>query len=317
MTAVFLDYSTMGDGLDLTPLTDLLPDLQIFAASTDVEVASRIRDAEFVFVNKVRLDDALFEQAPKLRFIGLTATGTDNIDTTSAARHGVAVANIRAYCTQSVTEHVFGVLLMLTHNLGRYSAAVRQGAWQQANDFCMLEYPVRELSLMTMGIVGLGDLGCSVARTARHFGMNVMVSARPGEDIVPQGRVAFDAIIEQADVVSLHCPLNEYTRGLFGAGEFRRMKSSAILINTARGALVDTAALAASLRNGEIAAAAIDVLPEEPPVDGNPLLDYEGDNLIVTPHIAWSTDRARQEAIAELAANVAAFLGGEQRNRVV
>ena len=317
MTAVFLDYSTMGDGLDLTPLTDLLPDLQIFAASTDVEVASRIRDAEFVFVNKVRLDDALFEQAPKLRFIGLTATGTDNIDTTSAARHGVAVANIRAYCTQSVTEHVFGVLLMLTHNLGRYSAAVRQGAWQQANDFCMLEYPVRELSLMTMGIVGLGDLGCSVARTARHFGMNVMVSARPGEDIVPQGRVAFDAIIEQADVASLHCPLNEHTRGLFGAGEFRRMKSSAILINTARGALVDTAALAASLRNGEIAAAAIDVLPEEPPVDGNPLLDYEGDNLIVTPHIAWSTDRARQEAIAELAANVAAFLGGEQRNRVV
>ena len=218
MTAVFLDYSTMGDGLDLTPLTDLLPDLQIFAASTDVEVASRIRDAEFVFVNKVRLDDALFEQAPKLRFIGLTATGTDNIDTTSAARHGVAVANIRAYCTQSVTEHVFGVLLMLTHNLGRYSAAVRQGAWQQANDFCMLEYPVRELSLMTMGIVGLGDLGCSVARTARHFGMNVMVSARPGKDIVPQGRVAFDAIIEQADVVSLHCPLNEHTRGLFGAG---------------------------------------------------------------------------------------------------
>ena len=317
MTAVFLDYSTMGDGLDLTPLTDLLPDLQIFDATSEDQVAERIRDAEFVFVNKIRLDDALLDQASKLRFIGLTATGTDNIDTDSAVRHGVAVANIRAYCTQSVTEHVFGVLLMLTHNLGRYSAAVGRGDWNRAPDFCMLDYPVRELSLMTLGIVGLGDLGNSVARTARHFGMNVMVSARPGEAEIPDGRVAFDELLGKADVISLHCPLNEHTHGLFGASEFRKMKSSAILINTARGALVDTAALAEALESGEIAAAAIDVLPKEPPVDGDPLLDYRGDNLIVTPHIAWSTDRARQEAIAELAANVAAFLNGEKRNRVV
>lgn len=317
MTAVFLDYSTMGDGLDLTPLTDLLPDLQIFDATAEDEVAERIGDAEFVFVNKIRLDDGLFEQAPKLCFIGITATGTDNIDTDSAARHGVAVANIRSYCTQSVTEHVFGVLLMLTHNLRSYSAAVQRGAWQRANDFCMLDYPVRELSLMTMGIVGLGELGRSVAQTARHFGMNVIVSARPGASAVPEGRVAFDDLLERADVISLHCPLNERTERLFGAGEFQRMKSAAILINTARGALIDTAALADALRSGEIAAAAIDVLPKEPPMDGDPLLDYEGDNLVVTPHIAWSTDHARQEAIAELAANVAAFLRGEERNRIV
>ena len=317
MTAVFLDYSTMGDGLDLTPLTALLPDLQIFDATNEGQVAERIRDAEFVFVNKIRLDDALLEQAPKLRFIGLTATGTDNIDTESATRHGVAVANIRAYCTQSVTEHVFGVLLMLTHNLARYSDAVRRGDWNRASDFCMLDYPVRELSLMTMGIVGLGDLGTAVARTARHFGMQVLVSARPGEELVPEGRVAFDDLLEQADVISLHCPLNEHTNGLFGASEFRKMKSSAILINTARGALVDTAALADALREGDIAAAAVDVLAKEPPADGDPLLDYPGDNLVVTPHIAWSTDRARQEAVAELAANVAAFLAGEERNRVV
>ena len=317
MTAVFLDYSTMGDGLDLTPLTDLLPDLQIFDATREDQVAERIRDAEFVFVNKIRLDDALLEQAPKLRFIGLTATGTDNIDTDSAARHGVAVANIRAYCTQSVTEHVFGVLLMLTHNLGSYSAAVRRGDWNRAGDFCMLDYPVRELSLMTLGIVGLGELGRSVAQTARHFGMNVLVAARPGEAGIPEGRVAFDELLGKADVISLHCPLNEHTHGLFGASEFRKMKSSAILINTARGALVDTAALADALSTGEIAAAAIDVLATEPPVDGDPLLDYNDDNLIVTPHIAWSTDRARQEAIEQLAANVAAFLKGEKRNRVV
>ncbi len=316
-TAVFLDYSTMGDGLDLSPLTDLLPDLQVFAATSEDQVAERIRDAEFVFVNKIRLDDALLEQASKLRFIGLTATGTDNIDTESAHRHGVAVANIRAYCTQSVTEHVFGVLLMLTHSLNRYAAAAKNGDWSRASDFCMLDYPVRELSLMTLGIVGLGDLGNSVARTARHFGMDVIVAARPGEAQVPEGRVAFDDLLERSDVISLHCPLNKHTQGLFGASEFRKMKTSAILINTARGALVDTAALADALQSGEIAAAAIDVLPKEPPVDGDPLLDYAGNNLIVTPHIAWSTDRARQEAIAELAANVAAFLDGQERNRIV
>lgn len=316
-TAVFLDYATMGEGLDLTPLTDLLPELAIFDATSDAQLAARIRDAEFVFVNKIRLDDALLEQAPRLRFIGLTATGTDNIDLESAARHGVAVSNIRAYCTGSVTEHVFGVLLMLTHNLHRYRSAVASGAWQRAADFCMLDYPVRELSLMTIGIVGHGELGRSVARMAGRFGMNVIVAERPGAGRCRDGRVAFDDLIERADVISLHCPLTDETRGLFGADVFRRMKSTAILVNTARGGLVDSAALAAALGQGEIGAAAIDVLPNEPPVDGDPLLDYAGDNLIVTPHIAWSTDRARQDAIAELAANVAAFQQGEKRNRVI
>jgi glycerate dehydrogenase len=317
MTAVFLDYSTMGPALDLRPLTTLLPELEIFDATSDAEVAERIREAEFVFVNKIRLNDELFAAAPKLRFIGLTATGTDNVDVDSAARHGVAVCNIRAYCTQSVTEHVFGVLLMLTHNLQRYADSVRAGAWQRAADFCMLDFPVRELSRMTLGIVGFGELGTAVAQTARHFGMSVMVAARPGDDRVPDGRVAIDKLLECSDVISLHCPLTEQTRGFFGASAFRKMKSTAILINTARGALVDSAALVDALRGGEIGGAAIDVLPVEPPVDGDPLLDYESHNLLLTPHIAWSTDRARQDAINELAANVAAFLNGEKRNRIV
>jgi len=317
MKAVFLDYSTVGSGLDLSPLTDLLPDLEIFAGTQDKQVLDRIRDAEFVFTNKVRIGDALFAAAPRLRFIGLTATGTDNIDLDSAGRHGVAVCNIRAYCTRSVTEHVFGVLLMLAHNLHTYTAAVRDGAWQKSADFCMLTHPVRELSSMTMGVVGFGELGRSVARKAREFDMGVIVSGRPGPDSVPDDRVAFGELLERSDVVSLHCPLTEATQGLIGAQELARMKRSAILINTARGALVDSAALVTALRDSVIAAAAIDVLPEEPPVNGNPLLDYAGDNLLVTPHIAWSTDRARQDSINELAANVAAFLGDEERNRVV
>jgi glycerate dehydrogenase len=317
MKAVFLDYATVGPGLDTSPLTDLLPELEIFDASSDAQVTERIRDAEFVFANKIRLSDELFATAGKLRFIGLTATGTDNIDVESAQRHDIAVCNIRGYCTRSVTEHVFALLLTLTHNLHRYTAAVRDGAWQESPDFCMLSFPIRELSTMTMGIVGFGELGGGVARQARNFDMDVIVAARPGTEDVSDDRVSFDELLERSDVISLHCPLNEQTSNLFGAEEFRKMKSSAILINTARGGLVDSVALAGALQSGEILAAGVDVLPTEPPVQGDPLLDYAGDNLLITPHVAWGTDRSRQDSIHELAANVSAFLQGEKRNRVV
>jgi glycerate dehydrogenase len=317
MKAVFLDYATVGPGLDTSPLTDLLPGLEIFDATQGDQVFDRVRDAEFVIANKIRISDALIDASPHLRFIGLTATGADNVDLESARRHGVAVCNIRGYCSRSVTEHVFGVLLMLAHNLHAYAAATHDGAWQKSREFCLHTFPVRELSLMTMGILGFGELGRSVAHKAREFGMEVIVSARPGVDAIPDDRVAFEELLERADVISLHCPLSDATQGLFGGHEFERMKSTAILINTARGGLVDSAALAAALRDGEIAAAAVDVLPEEPPINGDPLLDYDGGNLLVTPHIAWSTDRARQDSIIELAANVDAFLKGEDRNRLV
>jgi len=316
MTAVFLDYSTMGAGLDLHPLEELVSDVEIFDATPDELVADRIRGAEFVFCNKTRLTDDVLDSAPGLRLIGLAATGTDNVDLVSAKRRGIAVCNIRGYCTRSVTEHVFGVLLLLTHNLHRHNSAVRRGAWQSAQTFCMLDFPVRQLSSMTMGIVGYGVLGQAVADMARNFDMDVLVAARPGTSEAPNGRVPLELLLQRADVISLHCPLTDETRNLIAADEFRRMKNTAVLINTARGALVDSAALVDALREREIAAAAIDVLPEEPPAAGNPLLDYEGDNLFVTPHIAWTTDRARQNSIAELAANVRSFLEGGDRNRV-
>jgi glycerate dehydrogenase len=317
MKAVFLDFGTMGAGLDLRELESLVSELIVHENSPDETVAERIADAEIVFTNKIRLTRELLEQAPKLKFIALTATGTDNIDTACAKEHGIAVANIRHYCTQSVVEHVFGVLLSLTHSLERYHEAVRAGDWQQSTDFCMLQFPVRELSAMTLGIVGYGALGQGVARIAREFGMTVLVSARPGTDSVPDDRVAFDELLAKADVISLHCPLNDATRELFGAREFAAMKDSATLINTARGGLVESRALTDALASGQIAAAAIDVLPQEPPVDGDPLLDYRGDNLVVTPHIAWATDEARQNAIDELAGNTRAFLNGTERNRVI
>ena len=315
--AVFLDFGTMGAGLDVSGLESLVDELIVFDDTADDEIAERIADVDIVFTNKIRLNAELLESAPKLRFIALTATGTDNIDTAFAAEHGIGVANIRDYCTQSVAEHVFGVMLTLTHSLNRYHNAVRAGEWQQSTDFCMLNFPIRELSALALGIVGYGALGQGVARFAREFGMRVLVSARPGADSIPDDRVRFDDLLAEADVVTLHCPLTDDTRNLFGASQFRAMKPGAILINTARGGLVDSQALVDALSNGEIAAAAVDVLPKEPPVDGDPLLDYDGGNLIITPHIAWATDTARQNAIDELAANTKAFLEGEQRNRVV
>jgi glycerate dehydrogenase len=317
MKAVFLDWATMGPDLDTSNLRALLPELEIFDVTTEQQVAERIEGAEFVMANKIRLTDTLLERCSRLRFIGLTATGTDNVDLDAAERHGVAVCNIRAYCNQSVAEHVFGCLLNLSHSLGRYASDVRAGKWQLSENFCLLTHPVRELSAMTLGIVGYGELGKAVAKVGASFGMQIIVSARPGSQVVSDERVSFEELLARADVISLHCPLNDSTRNLFGANEFRKMKNDAILINTARGGLVDSSALVEALRQGDIGAAAIDVLTREPPVHGDPLLDYDGDNLLVTPHIAWATNEARQEAIDELAANVAAFIAGEKRNRIV
>ena len=316
MKAVFLDYATMGPDLNLDGLRDAVDELIVYDDTRRHEVVEHVGDAEIIFTNKNWLTPEILGGLPNLKFIGLTATGSDNVDLESAKRHGVAVANIREYCTESVVEHVFGVLLMLTHSLGRYASTVRSGEWQRCRDPLLLAHPVTELSGKTIGIVGYGALGKGVAAAARAFGMTVLVSARPGAETIPDGRTAFDDLLSIADVVSLHCPLNEETRGLLAAAQFERMQSSAIVINTARGELIDSAALATALEEGKIAGAAVDVLPQEPPADGDPLLDYDGDNLIVTPHVAWASAEARQNAIDELEANTRAFIAGEDRNRI-
>lgn len=319
MNSVFLDYATMGSSdLDLAPLQQALPGLKVFDNTASDQRAERINDAEVVLCNKVRLDEEVLRAATRLRFIGLTATGTDNVDLDYAKAHGIAVCNLVAYCTESVVEHVFAVLLNLSHNIGRFDRLVRDGEWARAENFCKLDYPLRQLSAMTIGIVGYGVLGKGVARVAEAFGMNVMVARRLDSAAAEgDGRHDFEDVLRSADVVSLHCPLTDTTRGMISQNALSLMKPDAILINTARGALVDSAALVAALRSGNITAAAIDVLAQEPPVDGDPLLDYEGANLIITPHIAWATREARQNAINELAANYLAFTREERRNRVV
>jgi glycerate dehydrogenase len=268
-----------------------------------------------VLLNKARISRELMVANPQLRLIALTATGTDNVDVVAARELGIAVCNLRDYCTPSVVQHVLALLLALTHKVREYDRLVRDGGWGQASQFSVFPYPIRELAGRTLGIVGLGALGSGVARVAQAFGMRVLVANRPGGD-PENGRLSLHELLPQVDVLSLHCPLNAATRGLIGERELALMRPDAVLINTARGGLVDAAALARALREGRLGGAGIDVLEREPPVDGNPLLDPGIPNLIVTPHVAWAAREARQRCLEELSLNVEAFRRGERRNRV-
>jgi glycerate dehydrogenase len=318
MHAIFLDYGTVSfdDDLDPTSLQRALPQLELRAHTTQADVAAAIAGAEVVLSNKLRFTRDVLAQAPGLKLVALAATGTNNVDLDAARERGVAVCNLRDYCTASVVQHVMGTLLLLTQKLREYDTLVRSGAWQRGEQFCLLTYPIRELTGRKLGIVGYGALGRGVAHAAQAFGLEVLLANRPGGTPVA-GRFDLDELLPQVDVLSLHCPLTPATQGMIGAAQLARMKPDAVLINTARGALVDSDALAAALRAGRLGGAAIDVLPQEPPVDGNPLLADDIPNLIVTPHIAWAAREARQRCIDEMAANVEDFRRGGRRGRVV
>lgn len=317
LKGVVLDLATITRGdLDLSALDKAVPGWVGYPVTRTDQLYERIAEAEVILTNKIKLDAVALAHAPNLKLICLAATGTNNVDLEAAKASGIAVCNIQAYCTASVTQHVFALILALTINIPGYRALLREGAWKESPQFCLLDFPIRELSGKTMGIIGYGELGRAAARVAEAFGMNVLVANRPGGK--PQeGRLPLEAVLERSDVISLHCPLTKDTRGLIDAAALRQMKPDALLINTARGAVIDEQALADALRQGVIGGAGIDVLSEEPPVNGNPLLADDIPNLIVTPHIAWAAQEARQRAIDEMAANVADFLAGGSRNRVV
>ena len=318
MRAVFLDYATVShrDDLDPSRLLRALPELEFRPQTAQPGVTPAIAGAGAVLVNKLRIGREAIAATPTLKLIALAATGTNNVDLDAARERGVAVCNLRDYCTASVVQHVMGTLLLLTHRLREYDALVRSGAWPKGEQFCLLEYPIRELCGRRFGIVGYGTLGRAVGRAAQAFGMELAIANRPGGAREP-GRVNIAEMLPTVDVLSLHCPLTPATAGLIGASQLASMKPDAVLINTARGALVDGAALAAALRAGRLGGAAIDVLPQEPPVDGDPLLAPDIPNLIVTPHVAWGAREARQRCIDEMAANVEEFLRGGRRGRVV
>ena len=281
------------------------------------QIVTRLKDASIAITNKVALRRVTLEQLPGLRMIAVAATGTDNVDIEYCRERGIVVSNIRNYSVHTVPEHVFMLMLALRRNLLAFRADVLNGEWQKSAQFCLFTHPVQDLFGSTLGIVGNGAIGKSVAQIAAAFGMKVLIAEHKGASEVRAGYTAFDKVLSESDVITLHLPLKEQTRHLISAAEFARMKPDAILINTARGGLVDEAALLEALRSGRIGGAGFDVLGKEPPAQGHALLELDLPNFILTPHIAWSGRGAIQALADQLIANIEAYAAGAAQNRVV
>lgn len=312
---VFLDAATFSPETVVRP-PDFPHQFSSFERTRPEQVAERIAGADIVITNKVRLTAETIAGATALRHIAVAATGYDVVDLDACRAHGVIVSNIRGYATRTVPEHVFALIFSLRRSLSAYQAAVRDGRWQAADQFCFFDYPIRDLAGSALGVIGGGALGSEVARIARTFGMEVLMSGRKGEPAAAD-RVAFDEVLSRSDVITLHCPLTPQTRGLISDAEFAAMARRPILINTARGGLVDEAALVRALDRGQIAAAGFDVATTEPPALDNPLMSITGrPNFILTPHVAWASTEAIQGLADQLIGNIEAFASGSPRNRV-
>lgn len=306
--AVILDLDTFKPSeLDLTPLLSLPLDWQCYGMTSPAELSQRILGAEVVMTNKVVLDSESIGAASCLKYIGVMATGMNNVDIQAAKDKGISCTNVAGYGTPSVVQHTLLLMLNLATNFIGYQNSVSQGDWQASNTFCLLHNPIYELAGKHLVILGYGELGQAVEKLALAFGMRVTVATRPG-GIPTEQRPAFDEVLGEADFVSLHCLLSEQTEGLINECRLAAMKSSAFLINTARGPLLDEIALLKALQKGTIAGAAIDVMVTEPPGKDNALLNAKLPNLIVTPHNAWASIESRQRLLNIAAKNLSQWL---------
>jgi glycerate dehydrogenase len=306
---VFLDRETVGAQLRKPNFPHAY---QEYAVTPVDCIVDRLKDATIAILNKVPLRAEPLLQLPKLKLIAVAATGTDIVDKLYCRQNGITVVNIRNYAFNTVPEHVFALIFALRRNLIAYREDVRNGAWQRASQFCFFPYPIRDIAGSTLGIVGFGELGKSVARRAEALGMRVLAT-----DIVAQpGLVDLFTILKESDVVTLPLPLTQQTRNMIGTKELAMMRRDAILINTARGGLVDEQALALALKNGVIGGAGFDVLTNEPPKDGNVLLEIDLPNFILTPHVAWASQKAMQILADQLIDNIEAFVAGKAQNVV-
>ena len=306
---VFLDRETLGASLRQARFWH---DYQEYEFTPTDQIVERLRDATICVTNKVPLRESALAELPNLRLIAVAATGTDIVDKSAARARGIAVVNIRNYAFNTVPEHVIALMYALRRSLLAYAIDVRNGVWQRHRQFCFLDHEIHDVAGGTLGIVGFGAIGKSLAKRADGLGMRVLAY-----DVFPQdGLVDFDTILRESDVITLHVPLTAETRNMIGSAELAKMKRSAVLINTARGGLVDEQALAQALRDGVIAGAGFDVLTQEPPRDGNVLLDPGIPNLIVTPHVAWASREAMQILADQLVDNIEAFVAGAPRNVV-
>ncbi|HTO02826.1 MAG TPA: D-2-hydroxyacid dehydrogenase [Opitutus sp.] len=312
MKIVVLDGHTLNPGdLDWSAL-QRLGACTIHDRSAAAQIVPRAQDAELVLTNKTPLSSATLAELPKLRYIGVLATGYNVVDVPAAKARGIVVTNVPDYGTRSVAQHVFALLLELTQNVGHHAQTVREGRWNQSLDFCYWDRPLVELAGLKLGIVGYGRIGRAVAEIGRAFGMEILVSSRSEQPGVTQ--VSMEELFRLSDVISLHCPLTAENKGMINASRLRLMKPGAFLINTSRGPLVIEQDLAEALNAGRIAGAALDVLAVEPPPNENPL--FRAKNCVITPHIAWATRAARDRLLGIAIANVAAFQAGRPQNVV-
>jgi glycerate dehydrogenase len=299
-----LDFSCMEEAGDCTFYNVISP----------AETLKHIADADVVVANKLQMTREVIENSPNLKQIVVAATGVNNVDLDACREHDIAVYNCQSYGNESVVQHTFALMFALTNQLMANNEMART-EWKNSQQFCVLSYLPTQIAGKTFGIVGYGALGQKAEQVAKALGMNVLVAARKGR--AAQGnRVPFDQVLAQADVISLHCPFTEETKDLFTLVELQKMKPTAILVSTARGGIVNETDLVTALQQGVIAGAGLDVLSEEPPRNGNVLLDYAGHNLIVTPHIAWASREARRTLLNQVAENVTAFIEGRHLRRI-
>lgn len=317
MRGVILDADSLGrDQVSLEPVTNLIDEWEIYGSTHPQEVGDRIAGADIVLVNKVVINRESLSQARNLKLISVMATGTDNVDLASARTLGITVCNAVNYATASVVEHTIALMLALSTRLIDYVGDVNHGKWQQSSSFCLLGHPIVELRGKTLGIIGYGALGKGVADIASAMGMEVLISRRPGSGGSEANRVNPVDLLKQVDFLSLHCPLSQANRHLINQETLALMKPSAFLINTARGALVDSQALIRALKAGRLAGAALDVLDREPPAGSELLLEPGVPNLIITPHNAWGAIESRNRLMLQMRDNILGFLSDEPQNLV-
>ena len=315
MKIVILDGYTMCPGdIDLTAL-EALGEVTFYDRTPKELVAQRIGDAPIVLTNKALVTREVIESCPNLRYIGVLATGYNVVDLEAAMQHGIVVTNVPAYSTHAVVQHAMALLLEGSSRVAQFDARVKQGEWVNSRDFCFFVGPTEEIAGKTLGIVGFGSIGQAMARAAAGLGMRVIVHTRTIRDGFDGVRfVDKDTLLQQSDVISLHCPLTENTRGYIDAASIAKMKDGVRVINTARGPLIDEAAMADALSSGKVACLMADVLSSEPPSADNPLLSAP--NTIITPHVAWAPRQTRERLRDVAIGNVRAFLEGTPRNVV-
>jgi len=314
---VFLDRATIPTQIDL-PLPPFEHQWIEYDFTSPEQVVERLKGVQVVITNKVVLDRERLSQLPDLKLIAVSATGFNNVDIEYCRQHGIAVANVQGYATQSVPEHVIAMIFALKRNLKGYHNDIAAGEWQRNKQFCFFTHPITDVAGSTLGVIGSGALGSATAALAKAIGMNVIFAERKSAQNCREGFYPFEQVLAMSDVITLHCPLSEQTKNLIGRAELAQMKPTGVVINTGRGGLVDEEALIDALKTGVIAGAGVDVFTDEPADESNSLIaNMHIPNLLLTPHVAWGSDSSIQQLANILIDNITAFMEGKEQNRVV